>query len=72
LYDVDDVSETDESSGANKTLTERTLPWKRSTPDQQLVCEAPLKQREFPAWLKNESYIPHGDPSEAVMAHKGT
>ena len=36
------------------------LPWKRETnPD---ACLAPMKQREFPSWLKNENYMVHGSP----------
>ena len=38
------------------TATETALPWKRSNVEED-VCPAPIKQREFPAWLKNEDYI---------------
>lgn len=35
------------------------------------MCPAPLKQREFPAWLKNEGYIPHGTPTAEMMEGMG-
>ena len=38
----------------------KVLPWKRDpNPDS---CLAPMKQREFPSWLKNEHYMVHGSP----------
>lgn len=45
------------------------LPWNRDpNPDS---CLAPLKQREFPSWLKNADYMVHGSlmgvDSEYIM-----
>ena len=67
------VNDEEESSGdedavdAGPTATEATLPWNRDPERANVVCEAPLKQREFPAWLKNEDYMVHGEPSEAIV-----
>ena len=45
-------------------LFSKVLPWKRDpNPDS---CLAPMKQREFPSWLKNENYMVHGSPVDVV------
>jgi len=49
------------------TEAEKTLPWKRSPEKEEIVCLAPIKQREFPAWLKNEAYMVHGTPTDEVL-----
>ena len=51
------------------TAAETVLPWKRDEGSQ--ICQAPLKQREFPSWLKNEDYLQHGSPSDTMMGIVG-
>ena len=31
--------------------------------------QAPIKQREFPSWLKNEGYMMHGDIAAAIAGN---
>ena len=61
----DDGDEEEDASPVEPNLPESVLPWMRQSEDD--VCEAPLKQREFPAWLKNEEYMPHGSPSSDIL-----
>ncbi len=73
LYDSSDRHPTDEDDDEQEckpielTATERVLPWKRTDDRDQMVCQAPLKQREFPAWLKNAAYMVHGDVHSSAM-----
>ncbi len=81
LYDDDDFDATDGVSSAAgaptgdlstwyESATEAALPWKRTNEEAQ-SCPAPLKQREFPAWLKNEDYMVHGTPSQDILRDMG-
>ena len=74
LYDDDDDFYADDADGPahnEPTEAEKTLPWKRGADEPQMICEAPVKQREFPAWLKNEEYMVHGAPSNEIIGVAG-
>ena len=53
----------------SSSLLPKVLPWKRDpNPDS---CLAPMKQREFPSWLKNENYMVHGSPIDVDSSSNG-
>ncbi len=60
----------DEREPHEPTAPERSLPWKR-TNEEADMCPAPLRQREFPGWLKNEEYMVHGTPTQEMMQEMG-
>ena len=65
VRDDNDDDDDDEKTPVEPTLAETVLPWMRHSEED--VCQAPLKQREFPAWLKNEDYLTHGSPSNEML-----
>ena len=65
IHDDDNDDDDDDDTPVEPTLAETVLPWMRQSEED--VCQAPLKQREFPAWLKNEDYMPHGSPTSEML-----
>ena len=61
----DDDDDDEDQTPVEPTLAETVLPWMRQSEED--VCQAPLKQREFPAWLKNEDYLQHGSPTSEML-----
>ena len=44
------------------------LPWKR--PEDEEICDRPLKQNEFPAWASNNDYIKYYSPTNTFLGKK--
>ena len=41
------------------------LPWKR--PEDEELCDRPLKQSEFPAWASNNDYVKYYSPTNTYL-----
>ncbi|MPC41541.1 hypothetical protein E2C01_035140 [Portunus trituberculatus] len=54
-----------EEDGSQPTLAEAVLPWKR--PEDEEVCQMPVKQNEFPAWASNKEYVNYYSPSNTFL-----
>ena len=64
-YDSD--SSEDDDLENRVAATQKVLPWKRNEAEAEVLCLAPVKQREFPPWIKNEDYMVHGTPAEHII-----
>lgn len=50
------------------TVTESTLPWRRSTLKEEQSTSVPLKQEEFPPWIDNKDYMPcYASPTNTFL-----
>ncbi|XP_045107758.1 Na(+)/H(+) exchanger protein 2-like isoform X1 [Portunus trituberculatus] len=58
-----------EEDGSQPTLAEAVLPWKR--PEDEEVCQMPVKQNEFPAWASNKEYVNYYSPSNTFLGKLG-
>ncbi|XP_063844818.1 Na(+)/H(+) exchanger protein 2-like isoform X2 [Scylla paramamosain] len=58
-----------EEDGSQPTLAEAVLPWKR--PEDEEVCQMPVKQNEFPAWASNKEYVNYYSPSSTFLGKLG-
>lgn len=47
------------------TMAEAMLPWKR--PEDEQVCDRPLRQSEFPPWASNKEYVNYYSPSNTFL-----
>lgn len=47
------------------TMAEVTLPWKR--PEDEVVCDQPLRQSEFPGWASNKEYVCYDSPTNTFL-----
>ncbi|XP_064081390.1 sodium/hydrogen exchanger 3-like isoform X2 [Macrobrachium nipponense] len=62
------VDEGDDSNTA-PTMAEILLPWKR--PEDEDICDKPLRQSEFPAWASNKEYVGYYSPSNTFLCGIG-
>lgn len=46
-------------------MAEVLLPWKR--PEDEVMCDKPLRQSEFPAWASNKEYVGYYSPSNTFL-----
>ncbi|XP_066960188.1 Na(+)/H(+) exchanger beta-like isoform X4 [Macrobrachium rosenbergii] len=51
------------------TMAEILLPWKR--PEDEEMCDKPLRQSEFPAWASNKEYVGYYSPSNTFLCGIG-
>ncbi|KAG8200344.1 hypothetical protein JTE90_028526 [Oedothorax gibbosus] len=67
------TSESDDDSYLNsiptKTLTERTLPWKR---DDDSPDPSSYVQQEFPSWIENSEYHLFSSPTNTLLSRIGS